>query len=211
MRLRRMDIVNADHLRMLAPGVSCQGTPCVTVQETDHVISFSIAPEADSTTNLFVILPDNMTEKKYSIDVNFLHANATINIFGLYQMRNKQSVEIKTTINHLVSHCTSKQIWKGVLHDFAKATFEGKINVASRAQKTAAHLSNKNLLLSKNAEINTKPILEIYADDVICSHGATVGFLDQEALFYLRSRGIEENAARQLLIDAFADEILNLV
>ena len=130
-------------------------------------------------------------------------------IYGLYQMQDKQSLKIHTTMNHIVPHCTSRQVWKGILADGAKADFEGKIVVAKDAQKTSAHLSNKNLLLSNTAEVSTKPFLEIYADDVQCSHGATVGCLDPNALFYLQSRGIPESEARALLIEAFADEILS--
>ena len=141
------------------------------------------------------------------INVRFNHAHAALTLLGLYQLHDQNSVEINTTINHCVPHCSSKQIWKGVLHDSSKAVFKGKIIVHPLAQKTSTHLSNKNLLLSKTAEVITKPILEIEADDVQCTHGATVGCLDQNALFYLRSRGIFENDARQLLVDAFAREI----
>ncbi len=203
-----MVISNANDLRPLFPGIFCQGPLCVRTQETDNIFDLTIEPEADSLTKLFFILPNDVVEKKYHINVNFNHANASVHIFGLYQMCDQQSIEIKTTINHLMPHCSSKQLWKGILNDSAKALFEGRIIVSPNAQKTDAQLSNKNLLLSNSAEINTKPILEIYADDVKCSHGATVGCLDDNALFYLRARGIEHDIARQLLIKAFADEIL---
>lgn len=211
MKLRKMVMSNANDLRPLFPGILCQGSLCMRTQETDQSFDLMIEPEADSLTNVFFILPHDVVEKKYRIDVDFNHANAIVNIFGLYQMRAQQSIEIKTTVNHHVPHCTSKQLWKGVLNDSAKAIFQGKIIVSPDAQKTNAQLSNKNLLLSNAAEINTKPILEIYANDVKCSHGATVGCLDDNALFYLRARGIDENSAREMLIDAFASEILDLV
>lgn len=192
---------------MIMPGILCLGTSFYTMHEIDHAVDITIEPEKDSNVTLYFILPKDTAHKKYTITVNFNHAHATLTLLGLYQLSNKNAVEINTTMHHRVPQCSSKQIWKGVMQDSAKATFEGRIIVHPHAQKTLAHLSNKNLLLSKTAEVNTKPILEIEADDVQCTHGATVGCLDQQALFYLRSRGIAENDARQLLIDAFVREI----
>jgi len=206
-----MATMSANNLQQLASGIQFAGPECVTVCETNDVIHVVVAPEKDSTSTLYVVLNDEAIAKKYKITVDFNYSNAELAIFGLYQLRDKQMVEIQSTFNHKVPHCTSKQVWRGILNDSAKAAFEGKIIVAPHAQKTDAQLSNKNLLLSKNAEVNTKPILEIYADDVKCSHGATVGCLDENALFYLRSRGIEESVARELLIEAFANEVLDVV
>lgn len=206
-----MVTVSANHLRQLTPGIQFAGADCIAVCETNDVIHVVITPEKDSTSSLYVVLNDEAIAKKYRFTIDFDYLNAEVFIFGLYQLRDNQSVDIQSVFNHNVPYCKSKQIWRGILNDSAKATFEGKIIVAPYAQKTDAQLSNKNLLLSKNAEVNTKPILEIYADDVKCSHGATVGCLDENALFYLRSRGIEENAARELLIEAFANEVLEMV
>lgn len=211
MRLKRMATMNVNSHRLLAPGIEFQGADCLTVCETSDVIHVVVAPKKDSTSTLYVVLSDDAIAKKYKITVDFNYPNAELAIFGLYQLRDKQSVEIQSTFNHNVPHCTSKQVWRGILNDSAKAAFEGKIIVAPHAQKTSADLSNKNLLLSKNAEVNTKPILEIFADDVKCSHGATVGCLDENALFYLRSRGINADDARQMLVDAFANEVLDLI
>ena len=197
--------------RIVTPGVLCLGTEFISMIETDQIIDITIAPEKDANITLHFILPNDITSKKFAITVNFNQPHASIEIFGLYQLRGKNSAFIHTTINHSVPHCSSKQIWKGVMHDASKAVFEGKIIVHPNAQKTSAHLSNKNLLLSKTAEVNTKPILEIETDDVQCTHGATVGCLDQNALFYLRSRGIFEDEARQLLIDAFVNEITDSI
>ena len=108
-------------------------------------------------------------------------------------------------------HCTSNQLFKGILDDNATGAFNGKIYVSKDAQKTQAYQKNNNILLSPSARMNTKPHLEIYADDVKCSHGATIGRLDSEAMFYLRSRGIGEKEARQLLMYAFADEIIGKI
>src|SRR3989338_2288976 len=200
-----------NNLRVVAPSMLCDGTSNIIVREKDNMINFLIEPEKNSSSTIYFSIPENITDKKFTININFNYENASVDIFGLYQIKNKQSVEIKTEINHFVPHCNSKQIWRGVLHDFAKANFEGKIIVAKDAQKTDAQLSNKNLLLSKSAEINTKPILEIYADDVKCSHGATVGFLDNEALFYLRSRGISENTAHEILVQGFINEVIHVI
>ena len=102
----------------------------------------------------------------------------------------------------------SNELYKGIIDGEATAVFNGKIFVQQDAQKTNAYQSNKNILLSEGASVNTKPQLEIFADDVKCSHGCTVGRLDEEGLFYLRSRGISESTARSLLVHAFAIDIL---
>ncbi|OGT44562.1 MAG: hypothetical protein A3E82_01565 [Gammaproteobacteria bacterium RIFCSPHIGHO2_12_FULL_38_11] len=176
----------------------------ITIQDNNIIIS----PQQNSKINLYII-DDSEKSIKQDIEVNFQEKNAEISLFGLYQGRDIQTLDIKTVINHTVSNCISRQLWKGVLHDSSKASFEGKIIVARNAQKTEAHLLNKNLLLSKTAEVTTRPFLEIDANDVKCSHGATVGCLDENALFYLRARGITENDARNLLIEGFVNEIIN--
>ncbi|MEM7443214.1 MAG: Fe-S cluster assembly protein SufD [Pseudomonadota bacterium] len=127
---------------------------------------------------------------------------------GVYLGRDKQHRDNTILIKHDAPHCQSRQVFKGVLDDRARGVFQGKIRVDSVAQKTDGHQLNKSLLLSGGAEIDTKPELEIYADDVKCSHGATAGEIDGNALFYLRSRGIPEQAARQLLVQAFLAEAL---
>ena len=108
-------------------------------------------------------------------------------------------------------HCASHELYKGILNDEARGVFNGKIIVAIDAQKTDAKQTNKALLLSEDAQINTKPELEIFADDVKCTHGATVGQLDEDALFYLRSRGLELDQARSMLIHAFASDLLQRI
>ncbi|NNF15140.1 MAG: Fe-S cluster assembly protein SufD [Gammaproteobacteria bacterium] len=127
---------------------------------------------------------------------------------GFYMAVDSQHVDNHTRIDHNAPHTTSKEDYRGVLADQARAVFNGKVLVAPDAQKVDASQSNKNLILSGKAEIDTKPELEIYADDVRCSHGATVGQLDEEALFYMRARGIGERTARALLTFAFAEELL---
>ncbi len=132
-------------------------------------------------------------------------------LHGLYVISGHQHVDNHTLIDHAKPHCSSREVYKGVLDGHAGGVFNGKIAVRKDAQKTDSKQSNKNLLLSENATINTKPQLEIYADDVKCTHGATIGQIDPEAVFYLRSRGIGLDEARSLLIQAFANDILDRI
>jgi Fe-S cluster assembly protein SufD len=133
-------------------------------------------------------------------------AEATLN--GLYVARGRQHLDNQTTLDHAKPHCSSREVYKGVLDGESSAVFNGKIIVRKDAQKTDSKQSNKNLLLSEKAIIDTKPALEIYADDVKCTHGATIGQIDPEAIFYLRSRGIGRQEARELLTYAFANDVL---
>jgi Fe-S cluster assembly protein SufD len=130
---------------------------------------------------------------------------------GLYCADAERLVDNHTTIDHAQPHCGSREIYKGILADRARGVFNGKIIVRPDAQKTDAKQTNRALLLSEDARINTKPQLEIFANDVKCTHGAAVGQLDEEALFYLRSRGLSDTAARRLLIRAFAADVLNRI
>ena len=136
-------------------------------------------------------------------------AECTLN--GLYLANDERLVDNHTTIYHAQPHCDSHELYKGILDDHARAVFNGKIIVAIDAQKTDAKQTNKALLLSEEAQINTKPELEIFADDVKCTHGATIGQLDADALFYLRSRGLGPEQARDVLIHAFASDLLNRI
>jgi Fe-S cluster assembly protein SufD len=130
---------------------------------------------------------------------------------GLYFSDGQRLVDNHTTIDHATPHCASHELYKGILAGKARAVFNGKIIVRPDAQKTDAKQTNRALLLSDDAQINTKPQLEIFADDVKCTHGAAIGQLDDEALFYIRSRGLNAIEARDLLIHAFAGQILNQV
>lgn len=127
---------------------------------------------------------------------------------GLYLGQGRQHIDNHTFIDHRVPHCTSREWYKGVLDGHARGVFDGHVVVQQNAQKTDAQQINHNLLLSDDAEADTRPQLEIYADDVKCSHGSTVGQLDPDVLFYLRSRGIGEQLARRLLIAAFAQDVV---
>jgi Fe-S cluster assembly protein SufD len=134
---------------------------------------------------------------------------ATLN--GLYIVNGRQHVDNHTQIDHAKPHGTSHELYKGILDGHATAVFNGRIVVRKDAQKTDSKQTNKNLVLSDDAVINTKPELQILADDVRCTHGATIGQLDAEALFYLQSRGIGRRQARDLLTYAFAQDIVDRV
>lgn len=137
-----------------------------------------------------------------------LGPGSRIDMRGLYLAGDRQHVDNHTLVEHVAGNTTSTQDYKGVLHGRGRAVFNGKVLIQEGASGSEAHQSNSNLLLSPNAEVDTKPELEIYNDDVKCSHGATVGQLDQQALFYLRSRGIGEETARIMLTFAFAESVL---
>jgi Fe-S cluster assembly protein SufD len=136
-------------------------------------------------------------------------AECTLN--GLYLADGERLVDTHTTIDHAKAHCPSHEIYKGIIGGKARAVFNGKIIVRPDAQKTNAKQTNRALLLSDHATINTKPQLEIFADDVKCTPGAAIGQLDDDALFYLRARGLTFFEARDMLIHAFAGEILERV
>ena len=130
---------------------------------------------------------------------------------GLYLVDRRQHVDNQVFIDHAAPDCTSEQLYKGILDDHASSVFSGKIMVRKDAQRTRAYQNNKNLLLTDDAKANALPHLEIYADDVKCSHGATIGQLDPEAMFYLRTRGLCTRTARQLMMYAFAMEVVQKI
>ena len=129
------------------------------------------------------------------------------NILGLYLSTDKQLMDNYMFVEHLKANCESRQLYKGLLNDSSKGVFHGRILVHEEAQQTNAYQTNRNLLLSDDAQVDTKPQLEIYADDVKCSHGATIGQIDKEALLYLMARGIKKDKAMLMLIKAFTDEV----
>ena len=132
-------------------------------------------------------------------------------LYGLYLLRGKTLVDNHTVVDHKKANCFSNELYKGVMDEYATGVFNGKIFVRPNAQKTNAFQSNKNLVLADTASVNTKPQLEIWADDVKCSHGCTTGQLDPEQLFYLRSRGLSEASAKGMLLQAFAHDVLDKV
>lgn len=146
-----------------------------------------------------------------NFNVRLAAENCEGNLFGFYMAGGAQLVDNHTLIDHLMPHCQSNEHYKGILADKAQGVFNGKVMVHQDAQKTNAYQSNQCLLLSDDANINSKPQLEIFADDVKCSHGATIGQLDEEQLFYLRARGISLAEANAMLRYAFASEILQRI
>jgi Fe-S cluster assembly protein SufD len=144
-----------------------------------------------------------------NLKIELAEENASYNAIGIISLNNNQRLNHKTRIEHLAPNCTSNILFKGIIDDKATGTFDCLVVAHSDAIKTETHVTNKNLLLSDSATMNSSPELEIYTDDVICTHGATVGQLDQEALFYLRSHGLSENTATSLLTSAFVQEIVD--
>ena len=144
------------------------------------------------------------TRQQGFINFNGEHANATVS--GAYLLNDKQHVDTRLVVDHRVPNCTSRELFKCVMDDNARGIFQGKVIVRQDAQKTDGKQSSHALLLSPTAEFDAKPELEIYADDVVCGHGATSGELDDNLLFYLRARGIPEAKAKSMLISAFVAE-----
>lgn len=143
-----------------------------------------------------------------NLSLNLLGSNSEGNMYGIYLLNGKTHVDNHTNVDHTVPHAESNELYKGILADQSRGVFNGKIFVRQDAQKTNAFQQNNNILLSNDATVNTKPQLEIWADDVKCSHGCTTGQLDEEALFYIQSRGIDKIQAKGLLLFAFAGEVL---
>jgi Fe-S cluster assembly protein SufD len=142
------------------------------------------------------------------ISIDIVHPGASVELYGLYLASGRQHIDNHTRVDHRVGPATSSEEYRGILGDRARCVFNGKAIVHKGADGTDARQANHNLLLSDKAEIDTKPELEIYADDVKCSHGATVGQLDKKALFYLRSRGLDREEAARILTRAFAAVIV---
>ena len=143
------------------------------------------------------------------IMVNFNDEYSTADLNGLYLMDKQQEAETEINVYHHKPNCSSNQLFKGILDDVAKSSFVGHVFVDYGAKGTVALQNNKNMLLTDKAKVNTRPFLEIYNDDVKCSHGATIGQLNADALFYLRTRCISERSARMLLMYAFCEDVLS--
>jgi Fe-S cluster assembly protein SufD len=169
-----------------------------------------IHQERDSRSRVSVLsLNGGKIRNELHVDLAGQGAEADLN--GVYLMDKKQHIDNQVTVRHLVPNCYSSELFKGVLDDEATGVFNGYIYVEKDAQKTNAFQQNNNILITPQAQIDTMPFLEIYADDVKCSHGATVGQLDQDALFYLMQRGIGREDARMLLMYAFTSEVTSKI
>ena len=181
--------------------------------ESSDLFSFSdeeVWQGADSVFQINTLTLDgNLVRNDLHIQVQGEHAETHLN--GMYMLNGQQHVANYTTVDHQVANCESNELYKGIMDDKSIAVFNGKVFVRQDAQKTNAFQSNANVLISDDAGVNSKPELEIYADDVKCSHGSTTGQLDDEALFYLRARGISERGATQLLLTAFMSDVLDKI
>ena len=175
-----------------------------------HVAATSVALKRDSSYNSTTI---NFGAQlaRHNINVSFEEKGAECWVDGLYVVGDGQHSDTHSLIDHRHANCKSHQLYKGILDGKSRAVFNGKVFVHEGAQKTDAMQTNKNLLLSNEARVDTKPQLEIFADDVKCAHGATVGQLDEEELFYLASRGLYPEIARNLLTYGFAEEVIEKI
>ncbi len=178
---------------------------------TSYHIGYTAAEQhASSEFHITTITLDGAMVRN-NLNIRLSEPHAVSYLYGLYCTDGQQLVDNHTLVDHAVPNCQSNELYKGILDGKSTGVFNGKIHVRPDAQKTNAYQSNKNVLLSDEASMNTKPQLEIFADDVKCSHGTTTGQLDDEALFYLRSRGIGEDHARAFLNIAFAGDIIQKV
>jgi Fe-S cluster assembly protein SufD len=175
-----------------------------------HVATTEVYQERESSyTSYAISLGGEIV--RHNLNVNLSDENIEATIDGLYVVSGAQHVDNHTTIDHRKPHCTSHQLYKGILDGKSRAVFNGKVFVREGALLTDAHQLNKNLLLSADATVDTKPQLEIFADDVKCSHGAAVGQLEDEELFYLSTRGINPERARALLTYGFAEDVISKI
>ncbi len=175
-----------------------------------NIHNSNIYQSANSRVNTFTF---SLSGKDLRNNLNILlnEENCETHLYGLYSISNNDHIDNHTTVDHRKPHCYSNEYYKGIIDENGIGTFNGKIYVRPNAQKTNAFQSNKNLVLTDTATINTKPQLEIWADDVKCSHGATTGQIDEEQMFYLRSRGLGKESATALLLHAFAFDIIDKV
>ena len=168
-------------------------------------VNLCIEQEAGSKVKIHVI------NAPFSITVNQLGEGCQTEIYGLENLHGEENVTAETHVTHSVGGGSSNQLIKFVLADNARGRFIGDLKIAQDAQETEAHQTNRNLLLSETAEMRTQPQLEIYADDVKATHGASTGQLDESALFYMQQRGIDKQKARQLLVNAFMKDVINSI
>ena len=179
---------------------------CSGDQQTEG-LPRTVAVERDATVNVVVlVLPGVSCDLK--MDVTLAGEGAQANVYGAYLCGADERVKISVDMHHDVPHCNSRQLFKGIAGGTSRADFYGKIIVAQDAQRTEAYQENHNILLSDGAKVDTKPQLEIYADDVKCSHGATIGRLNEEEQFYMRSRGISLEDAKVLQMISFIAPVL---
>jgi Fe-S cluster assembly protein SufD len=178
--------------------------------ETSHISTEQVYQEVNSNFTINTITLNGGLVRN-SLNIVIDAENCESNLNGLYILDENQHVDNHTLVDHKKPHCQSNELYKGIMSGKSTGVFNGKVFVRQDAQKTNAFQSNKNILLSDDATINTKPELEIYADDVKCSHGSTTGQMDDDAVFYLQARGIGKDSAMRLLMTAFASDVLEKI
>lgn len=194
MIIKSNDIVHKVYVLKCEPA----GCPCIPQ---------SIVVERDAKVDVVVlVMPGVSCDLK--MNVTLAGEGAEANIYGAYVCGGEEKVKMAVDMHHKVPHCNSRQLFKGIAGGKSKVDFYGKIIVAQDAQKTEAYQENHNLLLSDDAKVDTKPQLEIYADDVKCSHGATVGQMDADAILYMRQRGLSLADAKRLQIEGFISDVV---
>lgn len=177
-------------------------------KQSYHISFFDAELTKNSSLESFVMQKDAAFSRcEFNADLKDVNAESFLG--GVYMSSEKQLLDITNFVKHSASHTNSNQIVRGLTTDNSKAVFQGKILVKQGISKIDGNQNHKALLMSDNSEVDCKPELEIYADDVKCSHGATTGFLDKDALFYLKARGISEKTAEKILAAAFLKEAVN--
>lgn len=179
-------------------------------QKSFHISNTRVWIEANATFNGFAFSTGSCLAR-HGLDIILNGEGGHAELNGLYASKDKQFVDNHTSVDHRVPNCTSNQLYKGILNDASRAVFNGKVFVRSIAQQTNSYQLNKNLLLGKDCRVDTKPQLEIFADDVKCTHGATIAQLNEDELFYLESRCIGRTQAREMLSHGFVNDILNII
>lgn len=176
-----------------------------------HISNIHIYQQQDSRADVFTLSKGAQSSRE-NLQVKLTAQGAECHLSGWYALHHDgQELAHYLQVDHVAKHGVSSMLYKGILDKKSKASFSGKVHVHPQAQHINASQANHNLLLSKEAEVSSKPDLEIYADDVKCTHGATMGQLDAEALFYFRSRGVDKETATRFLLDAFAEEVMNRI
>ncbi len=178
-------------------------------KENSSIILTTQALQLKDSTLKINTVPKRQDFARNGINVEVKGENCSTFLNGVFTPKEKEHIDNHTRVDHIAPNCMSSEIYKGVLYDKSTAVFNGKVIVHQDAQKIEAYQKNNNVLLSDNATMDAKPELEIYADDVKCSHGTTTGQFNNEAVFYLQSRGISEQTAKQMLVDAFTDEVFD--
>lgn len=190
--------------------VKCTQVACDEINGVWHFDALRSTLKRNSSLKT-VAVTDGAETVRYDYRVSLIGENAEAFLNGVWMLSEKKEGHIHVWVDHQAPNCRSMQLYKGALNDFSRSSFEGKILVRQAAQKTEAFQLNSNLLLSERANADSKPNLEIFADDVKASHGATVGQLDQEQIFYMKTRGFSDASAKNLLVNGFCREVIDLI